>query len=442
MNWAERALRKIPATQLDTEEGTNVFKILSDPKKAREIERQHNKRDEVTDKRNDGRPHVGLLDITERNPATGFLRYRRAPDTLSPSDAELPESMWRARDDDRTEEERQQAAREALCRAFEVERLTIEETLPYRIRVAYRITRELARLKGMIAEDETLAHATQPDVGNRDPWTIPRPAISQRGSPGQNMIASKAFKMLVNAEKLDVSDQPTTFPLNEQEEPQVLGAGGLALLPPDIPWRWREQDHSVLAVYDEERDVMLKRWVGVVEEIARYLGIEAGSKEDPDQGRLGLIGLVNKVTTRALWPNRLQIVFWEEELIYQTLNKLITKGSEATRKWLADYHGFTRYETTSLVRMAVNLSRGQAEADVEELRALMVLRLEDYIRRAKDSCELRAELMGLKQLSIVQGLGKVDPEDAMTAFSAIVRKFDSLDQSKGILEAEYRQLPG
>jgi hypothetical protein len=465
--WAERVLEercpptphetllsRVRASSIRSRAGRERFRILSDEVVPRErlfeVERAHRvaAQADVDDPRALGVPHRGVLPITEVNPATGRVRYRRAPNVASPSDTDLPDSDWRAalNGDGPSPEQRRIAAEQALKRAFEQDRLTLQETLPYRIRVAYRITRELARLKSLVGPDETLAESLIETSDSRDPWTIPTEI--QYPAPGrtsQNTLARSTLRILEKAKKLPLEDQLTTYPLTPEEEPRLIGAGGLALLPPDIPLRWRERDLvgcPVKPTYDEHDDAMLKHWVGALEEISRYLGLERGAEDDPDLGRLGLIGLVDVETARTLWPNRLQLIYWEEELVAQTLEQLVSQGAPHARKWLRDQHGMTRDESTSLIRMALALAKEQTEADIEELRSVMVLRLETFIQRSQAALEPRNELVALKQLGLIQGLTKTEPEDAMAAFGQLVKRYDS--QDSGFLDASpsRRALPG
>lgn len=429
-DWIRKLLSTLPAKALITDEGVETFKVLADQQLARKIEKQHAvaAHADVDDPRQDRRPHVGLLPITEPSPKDNLSpRYRRAPDGLDPSDTDLPEELWRFRH--RTElpplQERLDAARLAISRAFAVDELSLQDTLPYRIRAAWRITRELGRLASVVQPDQTLADATAEDP---DAWTTPRTILyPPPGRPGDNARAAQALEILEEATRPDDPDQP------HPKHP------GLALLPPEIPSRY----DGHLDRYREKNDAVLQCWVRVVKEIARYLGINRGSANDPDLGRLGMIGLDHDETTRSLWPNRTQLIYWEECLIQETLNTMIEHGVPQVRRILSETHGFVASEQTTLIKLALQLAREQTEADVEDLRAIMVLRLESYAKRSADALDLRAELAGLKQLSIVQGLSKTDPEDALSAFAQIVRKFDSKPSSPpAMIDAQARRLPG
>ena len=52
----------------------------------------------------------------------------------------------------------------------------------------------------------------------------------------------------------------------------------------------------------------------------------------------------------------------------------------------------------------------------------MVLQLEDTARRAKEACDLRAELMALKQIGIIQGLSANDNDDMNKIMIGVIER--------------------
>ena len=85
----------------------------------------------------------------------------------------------------------------------------------------------------------------------------------------------------------------------------------------------------------------------------------------------------------------------------------------STRKYLRDEYGLRASEADHLVRIAKTGAVRIAESDVEEDRALMILRLERLIERSRDELDIRAEIAALKQLSIIQGLNYNDEANTM-----------------------------
>lgn len=421
---------------METTEPETPWELLS-------LEERHRRYRNVNDLRTNGNVHRGALPVIEKNPATGRLRYTRAlgeggkpiPEHGIP-DEELPQGLWlRGNENEVPPQERYRRARQVVARAFAIERFREVETLPFRIRVAYRITRELARVKGLVEPEETLAEALVSSLGTRDPWTTPTPVRRPpSGAAAHNRAAGGLMELLDQADRLPELSRAWA---QTDSGPAVLGTGGLALVPPKPP-RCEFEDLEALELlpnYLPQHDPLLKRWCYALEEINRYLGLERGSQEVPEMGRLGFLDLVDPRTARDLWPTRLQILFWEESLVQEAEEILVSDGAAWLRKVFKQRHGLTRWESDTLGRQAMALLRGRSEFDVEEQRSLMVARLESFMRRAKSALDLRAELAGLKQLAIVQGLGKTDPEDAISAFAGIVKSLDAKEAPRGFIDA-------
>jgi hypothetical protein len=82
------------------------------------------------------------------------------------------------------------------------------------------------------------------------------------------------------------------------------------------------------------------------------------------------------------------------------------------------------FEANFTVRLAARLARERTGFDVEEQRSLMIIRLEEFARRSRRADNLRNELNAYKLLALVQGLGKVEPEDEQAAFVRVVRGYN------------------
>lgn len=370
----------------------------------------------------------GLEDNT-----TSLVRFNRAPEQCpDQDDVDLPEWAWAGpkRKVEPSREVRLAVAKDAIRRAFEIEHKTLADTLPQRVRVAWRITRELARIMGLVSEEETLTEGLVTQADGMDPWT--HPAFLKYplpGRPNRNALALEVITLLEEATTLGDLHSSAQFPMAKEEELARRGSGGLALVPPEVPYRWRDPDTlAVVSSYEEYHDPLLQGWCRVLEAVGRTLHIGRGTETSPELGRLGMAWLIDPETARLAWPSRMQILYWEEVMTQMTLDFLVSKGITKTRRnFLQEEHGLTHGEATTMIKLAMALSRDQVGMDVEEQRALMILRLEDYVARSQKALELNFELRGLKQLAIVQGLGKTDPEDVMTAFANMAQRFDVID---------------
>lgn len=272
----------------------------------------------------------------------------------------------------------------------------------YRVRVAWRVVREIARLTGKIHPDEPLAEATglQPPESPAelpggtavdswtapDPWLVIEPVASWRRTPGGYNRVSKVLDEIWAA-KVNIGLGPT---------PQDLA--------------------------NDPDDIRALAYTEVLKVVADSLRVYAGSTLDRHQGRKGLEGMMEPETIRGAFPNRIEIMLWEEMLIQETMTLLIRYGTNHTWSKLTKVYGLLEHEVDGLVKMARALARRRTEGDLEEDRSLMLMRLDEYIRRCRRSFDMRLELMALKQIAIVSGLVKIAPEDAASDFVDIVRK--------------------
>ena len=298
-----------------------------------------------------------------------------------------------------TADERRRRAMEDIRAAFDQEGLDPigTESLPYRIRCAWRLTRALAEIRGGDPTDPLL-EIMKPMNECVDPWKDPMPDVefSLADTRGRKACTEQVMNLL-----------SMSF---ERTDP------GIAYVPP-------------------EGTRMLKVWVEILEILAMDLGIERGSALEPDLGRLGLLPLVNPDTARAAWPDWRYLVMWEASLTEQTLEKL-TQGAKNSKglytsvrkEFLQHEHGLTVRETNTIMKLAYRLARLHADMDTEDVRAVSVLRLEATLDRARTALDLRSEISTLKQLAIVQGINRTEPQDEVGEFVDIVRKLDRKDK--------------
>lgn len=324
----------------------------------------------------------------------------------------------------------EQLTQQVISKAFFEEEATLDDLMGYRIKVAWRIIREMCRMKGLAHAEDTLIDALESSQFNLDPWLIPEEWKRPTGV-ALSSLSQISIKYYRQVEQLSEKFHYKRHVLEAEEGQKKHKAyPGLALLPPPVPWDWWEQDRytkrrRVMENYNPHEDLALVFYTKVVNQIAQELQIEQGSFDDPDQGRYGMKGLTSVETIREIFPSRFQIVAYEELLIEETLQTMTKFGQSRARKVLRDRHGFTRAEIEGLCKIAKAYIRKQLEADIEEDRAFMVTRLEEFVRRARESLDLRAELAGLKQLTIVLGLARSEMGDAMADFLNVVNDVSS-----------------
>lgn len=295
--------------------------------------------------------------------------------------------------------------------AFREPHFTLEDLLPYRIRVAYRLVRDMARMRGFLAADASITELSL------ERWNKPEPY--DRSNEFGGIHVPDQVRMIYDKSQA-LTEQFQTPTLSDQGEIEYLP--GLALLPPPVPMRFRDQTTGkVLDEYDPEKDANLILYCKLLELVSKNLYLLCGSDWDKNQGRYGLMGLLDCRTVRLSMPSCIQMFAWEAILVEETLEIMVKEGISHTAKILYQKYGFSHRETDSFMRMAKNLARRRTESDAEEDRGVMVLRLEDLIRRSKEGFDLRVEAAALKQLALVQQLNGED-NNTMGDFIKVISK--------------------
>lgn len=304
-------------------------------------------------------------------------------------------------------------ARETFRRAHAEQSLTLNDLLPHRIRVAWRIVREIARLTGK-CRDESLVTALSPHPGNPDPWTVPEETALPANREVSRHIWPECVSTLLEAELLE---NPWRVKRMHTQTGEWHEYPGLPLLPPPIPVDLRDDPD-----YDPTQDKLLLAWLALVKQITARLMLARGSKEHPELGTYGLEGMLDPSTVRAVFPSRFQIMSWESIVIDTTLEMLIKTNQRGVRLRHFEKHGMLDHESAAMCKLALSLAREQTVGSVEDARAIMVLRLEDYTHRAREGLDLRNELAAMKQLSLVQGLTAEREDDTFRSMLEVVRE--------------------
>lgn len=308
-----------------------------------------------------------------------------------------------------------------IRKSFLEQTKTLNDLLPYRIRVAWRFVREFGRIKGLFSHDEPLIEALAPRQDCPDPWTIPV-LYEPPDNPLLIFGGSQIREILTTVEKAQGFGAEYLYNRYDFEQDKWVPHPGLAMLPPPVPMRWWDTDCETKEDYTVEQDVLLQQYVQAVSLVTERLYVEQGSTEDMDQGRYGLVGLLEPELIRMAFPTRLQILAWEELLTEQTLTLVIDKGHHRARQSLKHQYGLHDREVSLLLKLSVKLSQSIVSNDTEESRSIMVVRLEEYIRRSRESLDVRAELGGLKQLALVQGLTNDQTENVWNGMVDAVRR--------------------
>ena len=263
--------------------------------------------------------------------------------------------------------------------------IVVEEAHPLRVMVAARVVREIARLKQVIFDNEPMCELLEnPDFLG---WIEPLdPPEDMRGLRGPEEWIAKA---------------------------------DIPLLPPAPGSEWE----STLPTYFEAFRLAYQR-----------LGLHK-----TQDGPRGFRGLTDVERYIKLWPSLEEILGWENSFLHTILAAVSQNGSLLARRFLREKHGLRRWEEDIYVTIATQGAVELMSRTVEEDRAVMLLRLEDFVRRAKgldtsgvetNDVDLRAELAALKLISDIQNLRTAKPADQAEEMAEVVRDIEKKVEQK------------
>jgi len=257
----------------------------------------------------------------------------------------------------------------------------IEVAGPYCIRAAWRSSRMVAGWKGLVSQDgdEPLKETTLHRVAN---WYDP-----------------DHYQALRQPRSIDISRLDLE-----------LGA----LLPKDgLPERVRQAAQNL--------------------HMAAMTYLELPWKTS--YGRVAMMHLFGPEWQRA-WPSPQEILDFEQVMIVSTAGALADHPARKVRDDLREEFGLNDTELRGLVKMSLAWMNHWLRDDVEERRALMVMRLEAFQERAKAALDLRSELGAMKIQALIEGLTATNPENAMDDFVKVVAHVAKSSPRIPELEAE------
>jgi hypothetical protein len=121
-----------------------------------------------------------------------------------------------------------------------------------------------------------------------------------------------------------------------------------------------------------------------------------------------------------MWIKPEILMAWETILLSEFLDSQLDFGVYEGQTEMRSKFGLSSSECKVLGDLARIAAPDIASDNLETKKALMELRIDKFIRRARQEDDLRAELQGLKLLAVVQGLNKAEPEDDIKGMIEVV----------------------
>ena len=260
-------------------------------------------------------------------------------------------------------------------RQFKMDKLpaAARSNQPALLQSSYRIIREICRIKGLLEDDETLCSTLEQSP---NPWATP--------------VQAKAKHVILGWEGKFPSLQTKLSPIYPP-----LG------------------NPDALDVYYE----------GMSEAVQRlHLHLTP-------EGEIGLRYLMDRtLADTGVWPEPLEILTFESRILHDLVKAEMAGGMVDAREFLVG-KGFLSWEIGSLIRGSRELAISQFSISPDEARVVVLLRVEEIIKRSRDQQDIRAEIQAIKLMALILGLGRGDLPDDLEGMTEIVKNV-SIERDK------------
>lgn len=267
---------------------------------------------------------------------------------------------------------------------FATQVVTLDDLYPYRVRVAWRLTREIAYLYGWIETPGTLLE--EATGFHPSPWSV---ATGPQG--------------------------PLRDPILEA---MLRDRGHVSLLPPDPPTKALTEGGDTKPSYAPSKDQRLDLYVRVLKQVADGR-LNVGRTRE---GRYGLAGLLDHDVVRAAMPGPREIIEFEALLVRETLQVLVQETFHEAENHLRERYDLHEHEVRQVMAMARRLARSRVDLDdLEGARAMCILRMEQALHQAKEAGDHRGRIAGIEKLAKLHGVFRDDGDQDLDQMSAVIR---------------------
>jgi hypothetical protein len=259
---------------------------------------------------------------------------------------------------------------------------------------AYRMTRMVAILRGLMGPDDLLADVIDhPSEG--DPWTRWWPPFGVPELSSDTLVRSAAEACRA---------QP-----------------GVPLMPPPVM-------HGLYKEEDDGEQTPLGHWLTAFLLTSRLLGFH-----NHPVGRYATDRSLDPRWTHEVWPSREDMVRFEQVLMDDAFQMIVDSGVAPACLALEKQYGFEPREARGVVQASRARVQRSYEVNLEEERVLLLHRLDDAYRRAKAAMDLKAERNALKDIASILGLTRAEPEDVLHEMTKTLRRINAVaDQAASV----------
>ena len=265
-------------------------------------------------------------------------------------------------------------------RVWEREGITIENTVADRRLAAWRVTRQLALIRGVI----------------------------QPGDPIE----------MAGADVVWDDTNFTSFVEVRDAWLRRLLAGGVSMAPPEVPSTHLLTGGAVSDDYRPERDEHLSRFV----ELVTYIGQGVLALHESPSTRRGFAWFTSPETIRAGWPSVPVLSQFEADVVFQAIELLADMDDRKARAEIAARWGLSHGEVEQVVAMAMKgMAMRQRFEDRDGNKALILARMDRQREKAIDALDHRgAAMIDRERWRIFRDRGEEDVVDEFEDMTNVI----------------------
>lgn len=309
---------------------------------------------------------------------------------------------------------------------------TLAEITGSRVKVAYRLARYMAHIRGIGAVGEPLifSMAAGPQVNL---FEIP---IPYDPTVGWYRGLAAVRNLLAQA---DAGYYRYTYSL----EGRVLTTRGMSILPPPLHdgyypqnghprWEYRRRQHTPEG-YRGDTDAPLAMYLNMCELLVRHLGI---GQEDVDE-QAAVAALLNPSIARLAWPCRDDIETFEEDVLLPYVGRIVvSKSQDSAIETLKREMGLKHSEAFDIIETYKTYCQHANTYEPERERSVMIGKLDRLAEECSVAGMVTTELNAHKSKLQVLGLTRHEEDTNIDRRASLesVLEAEIVDRAK-IVEA-------
>jgi hypothetical protein len=290
---------------------------------------------------------------------------------------------------------------------------SLAEITGARIRVAYRLTRYMAHVRGLGKIGEPLIFTMAAANNQINLMELPIPYDPATGwyrglETLRNMLAD-----------ITAQDFTYTYAFTTQDAvgPQLWATKGMSILPPPLHdgyfhengrprWFYRQANYTPES-YSPLSDGPLNAYLNMMEFLVRHLGIGESNFGQALEDEAAASALLNPKIARLAWPCRDDLETYEEYVLLPYVNRVAIEETPVDAiDELKKVLGLTHAEAVDYLETAKTYAEQAFVFDPQRERALMVNKLHALAGECNEAGMVTTQLNSMKTILQVLGLTK------------------------------------